>query len=205
LPMISGEGSHVQLLRESRVVDHSQHGMPGLVSMFGVRYTTARQTAQEAVDAVFRVMGHETPPPCRTADTPLHGGSINRMDTFLRAVAQRDVDGIPPEALKRIATMYGTGYDRVLQMARDVPALAGPLGRDCDVIGAEILYAAREEMAIKLGDALIRRTQAGAAGHPGTEAVERAAAIMARAHQWDEWRMRNEIAEVEAFFRLPRD
>ena len=53
-------------------------------------------------------------------------------------------------------------------------------------------------MALKLGDAVIRRTEAGAAGHPGTDALERAAAIMARAHDWDEWRMRNEIAEVEA-------
>lgn len=205
LPMVSGEGSHVQLLRESRVVDHAKHGMPGLVSMFGVRYTTARQTAQDAVDAVFHVLGHRTPPPCRTAETPLQGGSINRMDTFLKAVVQRDVEGIQPETLKRIATMYGTGYDRVLQMARDVPALGRPLGRDCDVLGAEILYAAHKEMAMKLGDALIRRTQAGAAGHPGADAVERAAAIMARAHEWDEWRTQNEIAEVEAFFRLPRD
>ena len=55
-------------------------------------------------------------------------------------------------------------------MARDVPALGRPLGRDCDVIGAEILYAARREMALKLGDALIRRTEAGAAGHPGADA-----------------------------------
>ena len=59
------------------------------------------------------------------------------------------------------------------------------------------------EMALKLGDALMRRTEAGAAGHPGADAVERAAAIMARAHGWDEWRTRNEIAEVEAFYRLP--
>jgi glycerol-3-phosphate dehydrogenase len=88
-------------------------------------------------------------------------------------------------------------------MARDVPALARPLGRDCDVIGAEILYAARKEMALKLSDALVRRTEAGAAGHPGADAVERAAAIMARAHEWDEWRTRNEVGEVEAFFRLP--
>jgi glycerol-3-phosphate dehydrogenase len=173
--------------------------------MFGVRYTTARQTAQEAVDAVFRVLGHQTPPPCRTAETPLQGGSIHRMDTFLRAVTQRDVEGIPADTLKRIATMYGTGYDRVLQMARDVPALGRPLGRECEVIGAEILYAARAEMAIKLGDALIRRTQAGAAGHPGVEAIERAAAIMAREHDWDEWRTRSEISEVESFFRLPRE
>lgn len=205
LPMISGEGSHVRLLRESQVVNHAKHGVQGLVSMFGVRYTTARHTAQQAVDEVFKVLGHQTPPPCRTAETPLQGGSINRMDSFLRAVVQRDVDGISPETLKRIATTYGTGYDRVLQMARDVPALGRPLGRDCDVLGAEILYAARTEMAVKLGDALIRRTEAGAAGHPGDDAIERAAAIMARAHDWDEWRMQNEIGEVEAFFRLPRD
>jgi glycerol-3-phosphate dehydrogenase len=205
LPMVSGEGAHVRLVKESAVVDHARHGLPGLVSMFGVRYTTARQTAQEAVDAVFRVLGHETPPPCRTAETPLQGGSINRMDSFLRAVTQRDVDGIPQATLKRIATTYGTGYDRVLQMARDIPALGRPLGRACDVIGAEILYAARQEMALKLADALVRRTEAGAAGHPGADAVERAAAIMARAHGWDEWRTRNEIGEVEAFFRLPKD
>ncbi|MFM8535465.1 MAG: FAD-dependent oxidoreductase [Acidimicrobiia bacterium] len=205
LPMISGEGTRVRLVRESQVVDHAKHGLPGLISMFGVRYTTARYTAEQAVDAAFRQMGHATPPPCRTAETPLQGGSISHMDNFLKAVVQRDVDGIPTQTLKRMATTYGTGYDRVLQMARDVPALARPLGRDCDVIGAEILYAARRDMALNLGDAVIRRTEAGAAGHPGSDALERAAAIMARAHEWDEWRMRNEIAEVEAFFRLPRD
>ena len=205
LPMIAGEGSEVRLLKESQVVDHSKHGLQGLVSMFGVRYTTARQTAQEAVDAVFRALGHQTPPPCRTAETPLQGGSINRMDTFLRAVAQRDVDGIPAATLKRIATTYGTGYDGVLQVARDIPELGTPLGRSCDVIGAEIHHAASTEMALKLADALLRRTEAGAAGHPGVDAVERAAAIMARAHRWDERRTRNEVGEVEAFFRLPTD
>lgn len=205
LPMVSGDGAHVRLLKESLVVDHRRNGLPGLVSVFGVRYTTARHTAEQAVDAVFRSLGHATPPPCRTAETPLLGGSMNHVDNFLKAVLLRDVEGIPTETLRRIATTYGTGYDRVLQMARDVPALARPLGRTCDVLGAEILYAARREMALKLGDAVIRRTEAGAAGHPGTDALERAAAIMARAHGWDEWRLRNEVAEVEAFYRLPRD
>jgi glycerol-3-phosphate dehydrogenase len=205
LPMVSGDGHQVNLVKESLVVDHARHGLPGLVSMFGVRYTTARHTAQQAVDAVFRVMGHATPPPCRTAETPLQGGSISHMDNFLKAVALRDIEGITPQTLKRIATIYGTGYDRVLQMARDVPALGKPLGRDCDVIGAEILYAARREMALKLSDAVIRRTEAGAAGHPGSDALERAGAIMAHAHGWDDARMRTEIAEVEAFFRLPRE
>ncbi|HYB96847.1 MAG TPA: glycerol-3-phosphate dehydrogenase/oxidase [Vicinamibacterales bacterium] len=205
LPMISGDGSRVRLLRESQVVDHARHGLPGLISLFGVRYTTARYTAQRAVDAVFRTLGHDAPPACRTAQTPLQGGSITHMDNFLKAVMLRDIEGIPSDSLKRIATIYGTGYDRVLQMARDVPALGKPLGKDCPVLGAEILYAVRTEMALKLTDALIRRTEAGAAGHPGDDAVARAAAIMARAHGWDDWRTRHEIAEVEAFFRLPRE
>ncbi len=205
LPTVSGDGHQVRLLKESQVVDHGRHGLAGLVSVFGVRYTTARYTAELAVDAVFRSMGHATPPPCRTAETPLLGGSMHHVDNFLKAVLLRDIDGISNGTLRRIATTYGTGYDRVLQMARDVPALARPLGRSCDVLGAEILYAARREMALKLTDALIRRTEAGAAGHPGSDALERAGAIMARALGWDEWRQRNEVAEVEAFYRLPRD
>ena len=205
LPMISGNGTRVRLVKESQVVDHAKHGLPGLVSLFGVRYTTARHTAEQAVDAVFKVLGHSSPPPCRTAETPLHGGSINHVGNFLKAVMLRDIEGVASYTLKRIAATYGTGYDLVLQMARDLPALGRPLGRDCDVIGAEILYAARREMAVKLGDALIRRTETGAAGHPGTDAVQRAAEIMAREHNWEDWRIRNEIAEVEAFYRLPRD
>jgi glycerol-3-phosphate dehydrogenase len=203
LPMVAGHGSHVRLVKESRVVDHSEHGLRGLVSMFGVRYTTARHTAQQAVDAIFRVMGHATPPPCRTAETPLLGGSIVHMDNFLRAVLVREVGGMTAAALRRIACTYGTGYDNVLRIARDVPALARPLGQHCEVIGAEILYAAKHEMALKLADALIRRTEAGAAGHPGTDALERAATIMARVHNWDEARTRSEIEEVENFYRVP--
>jgi glycerol-3-phosphate dehydrogenase len=203
LPMMSGNAAHVRLVKESRVVDHHLHGMPGLVSMFGVRYTTARHTAQQAVDAVFRSLGHATPPPCRTAETPLHGGSIVHMDNFLRAVLVRDVAGMTPATLRRIASTYGTGYDSVLRIARDVPALARPLGDSCEVIGAEILYAAKQEMALKLADAVIRRTEAGAAGHPGSDALERAATIMARAHGWDAVRTRSEIEAVENFYRLP--
>ena len=203
LPMVSGDAEHVRLVKESRVVDHSEHGLPGLVSMFGVRYTTARHTAQQAVDAIFRSMGHATPPACRTAETPLHGGSIVNMDNFLRAVLLRDVNAVAPNTLRRIAATYGTGYDSVLRIARDVPALARPLGENCDVIGAEILYAAKHEMALKLADAVIRRTEAGAAGHPGSDALERAATIMARAHGWDPARTRSEIEEVENFYRVP--
>jgi hypothetical protein len=50
---------------------------------------------------------------------------------------------------------------------------------------------------------LIRRTEAGSAGHPGADAVTRAAALMAREHGWNASQTNEQIAEVDAFYRLP--
>jgi glycerol-3-phosphate dehydrogenase len=201
LPMLQGRGTHVKLLRESVVIDHRRHGLPGLVSMFGVRYTTARHTAAEAVDTVFAQLDVAAPPPCRTAELPLAGGAIGNFRSFERAVLLRDVPGLRAGALQRLAGSYGTAYDAVLQIVRDRPPLAAPLGRRCAVTGAEILHATRAEMAVTLGDAVIRRTEAGSAGHPGADALDAAAAVMAPELGWDEARVRKEIDQVEAWYQ----
>jgi glycerol-3-phosphate dehydrogenase len=203
LPMTSGHGSHVRLVKESRVVDHARHGLPGLVSVFSVRYTTARQTAEEAVDAVFSNLGQPTPPLCRTAITPLVGGEMPDLRRFLDETGRRNIEGIPSDSLRRIATTYGSQLDHVLTLAADTPALREPLGQACDVRGAEVLYAARHESAITLSDALLRRTAAGAAGHPGRDAVERAATIMGDALGWDAPRRRSEVDAVERIYDTP--
>jgi glycerol-3-phosphate dehydrogenase len=203
LPMLSGHDHHVTLLRESAVVDHGRDGVHGLVSMFGVRYTTARATAERAVDTVFRQRGVRKPPTCRTSETPITGGAITSKASFLKAATLRQIDGVSRDLLRRLALTYGTQYDNVLRPLRQDATLAHRLGDECDVSGIEVVHAVRHESALHLSDALIRRTEAGSAGHPGADAVDRAAAIMARECGWDEWRMKNEIAEVEAFYRLP--
>ena len=81
--------------------------------------------------------------------------------------------------------------------------LAVPLGAHCEVTALEIAYAAREEMAVTLADALIRRTEAGSAGHPGQDAILKAADVMAEELSWDGGRRTAEIAAVEAFYQLP--
>jgi glycerol-3-phosphate dehydrogenase len=203
LPMVSGHGSHVKLVKESRVVDHTQHGLAGLVSVFSVRYTTARHTAEEAVNAVFANLGHSIPPLCRTATTALVGGEISDLQTFLEQAEKRNTEGISPISARRIATTYGSLFDRVLGLAVDAPELREPLGRECEVIGAEVLYAARHESAVTLRDAMLRRTAAGSAGHPGGDAIERAAAIMGAALGWDASRRRTEVDAVERIYRVP--
>jgi glycerol-3-phosphate dehydrogenase len=202
LPMVSGHGRHVTLLRESAVVDHAAHGAPGLVSIHGVRYTTARHTAAEAVDAACRALGHAQPPVCRTDRTPLHGGAIPRVAGFI-ADATRQRPDVPASVISRLVRTYGTEYTHLLSVAHQEPHLAAPLGMRCEVTALEIAHAVRDEMAVTLADALIRRTEAGSAGHPGTDAVSRAADVMAAGLGWDAVRREAEIAAVEAFYRLP--
>jgi glycerol-3-phosphate dehydrogenase len=202
LPMVSGNGRHVNLLRESAVVDHGAHGAPGLVSIHGVRYTTARLSAAEAVDAVFRSRGPLRPPACRTDQTPLEGGGIARVSAFIADAARQRPD-VPGAVLARLVRTYGTHYGRLLAIADETPQLAAPLGHQCDVTGLEIAYAARQEMAVTLADALIRRTEAGSAGHPGADAIERAAEVMAGELGWDDRRRKTEIDDAQAFYKLP--
>jgi glycerol-3-phosphate dehydrogenase len=115
----------------------------------------------------------------------------------------RDVAAVSQDVLRRLALTYGTRYDVLLQLIRDEPGLADPLGRHCLVTGAEIVHAVRAESAVRLLDALVRRTEAGSAGHPGSDAIERAAALMALESGWGEARRRDEVAAAEAFYRLP--
>ncbi|MFO7634008.1 MAG: FAD-dependent oxidoreductase, partial [Caldilinea sp.] len=71
LPMHPGARGEVKLVRESVIYDHARTDeLEGLVSVIGVKYTTARHTAERVVDLALRKLGRPAVP-CRTAHTPL--------------------------------------------------------------------------------------------------------------------------------------
>ena len=77
------------------------------------------------------------------------------------------------------------------------PELATTLAPGCAVTCAEIVYAVTSEMAVRLSDALLRRTDAGTRGHPGPAAVETAAMLMAERLGWNDRRRADEIDAFE--------
>jgi glycerol-3-phosphate dehydrogenase len=82
LPLKAGveRGRRNALAERPRVVNHGRkHGIARLISVEGVKYTTARRVAQHAVDQVFHALGRQTPA-CRTAATPLNTGTGLRPD-----------------------------------------------------------------------------------------------------------------------------
>jgi glycerol-3-phosphate dehydrogenase len=200
LPMVAGEGVNVKLLRESTVVNHHRQGLAGLISMFGVRYTTARATAAQAIDAVFEDRGSPSPPVSRTAETPVEGGDINDKEAFLRQASEGGDTSVSADFRRRLALTYGTRYSQLLALMQEHDGWAQPLSATCAVTAAEIIYAIRHESAVRLSDALIRRTDAGSAGHPGDDAIRRASELMGHELRWSSERIAEEIDALTAFY-----
>lgn len=211
LPAVSSGGAHsgsvpaaAALLRRSQVHDHRRDGLAGLVSVAGVRYTTARHTAARVVDLVCAQLGRPAPP-CRTAEVPLVGGECADVGALLAAARRAAPDGLVETDVERLAFSYGTRHDRLYAAMRADPGLVRPLGRDCRVTRAEISHAVHEENALRLSDAVLRRTEAGSAGHPGADALAEAARVMAALLGWDARRIQREIEEVERVYRIEDD
>jgi glycerol-3-phosphate dehydrogenase len=109
--------------------------------------------------------------------------------------------GLPSDTIPHLIASYGSRYDQVLSLARERQEWRTRLSDSSPVIGAEIVWAVRSEMAITLADAVIRRTPLGAMGFPGDEPLARAAAIAGAELQWSSDRRQQEVEEVRSFYK----
>jgi glycerol-3-phosphate dehydrogenase len=138
-PLVKGEGKTSTLSR-----DHVIHVDPsGLLTITGGKWTTYRHMAEDCVDHAI-TLGRLRDEPCPTRTLHIHG-YVDALDGPLHE----------DEAL----AVYGADAGAIRELARDA-ALATPLHPDLPYIGAEIVWAAREEMARTVEDALARRTRA---------------------------------------------
>jgi glycerol-3-phosphate dehydrogenase len=195
----------------SRLVDHAAaHGIHGLVTLIGIRYTTGRYDAARAIDLVFRRLGRSSPP-CRTASTPVYGGEIDDVEATVReaeaavqkAGAARGASGVPPNIARELVLAYGTAHRDVIELLSADPTLAQPIG-NTSTIRAEIVYAVREEMAQTLADVLFRRTNLATGAHPGAAVVTSCAGLMARELGWSAARVAEEVDSVGAHLATGR-
>lgn len=184
------------LLPEFRVTRHAAQGAPGLVSVVGVKYTTARLAAERAVDAVCAEL--ERPAGrCRTGSTELPFAGVADVEGRLLEALRELGISVDRDVLAHLGGWYGTEAPAVLRHARQAQLLER-LSPESPVLAGEISYAVDECAARRLADAVMRRTPLANAGHPGPGALERAASIMAAKLGWDAARRDAEVAAVEA-------
>jgi glycerol-3-phosphate dehydrogenase len=187
--------------KRSHLIDHVKtNGPEGLVTLIGIRYTTARGDSAKAVDLIGSKLGggmRRAP----TDTTPLFGGDIADFEALVRMAAARGKPRLREDINRALVQNYGTDYVSVLRYAAKDPALAETLG-DSRVIKAEVLHAIDEEMALSLADVAFRRTDLATGSDPGRSTLEECARLMAAELGWDEKRIAREVSIVES--RFPR-
>ena len=198
LPAIAegADPASVRLIREGQVTDHyAENGVDGLVTVVGVKYTTARYVAEKAVDLVFKKLGRPSPR-CQTAHTRLYGGQISRFDQFIARVMEEWPYELPPNDLRRLLYNYGSTCGQLLPYWQQDPDLGQPLTATTPLTKAEVLHSVRQEMAQKLSDVVLRRTDFGTVSKPDETGLLACARIMAAELDWDRRRLDREVNEV---------
>ena len=107
---------------------------------------------------------------------------------------------LPSDTIPHLVAAYGSRYKQVLALCEGQPDLASRLAEGSPVVGAELVWAVRHEMAVTLADAVVRRTPLGALEYPGDMAVDRAADLVAGTLGWSHDRRRSEVAALRRFY-----
>ncbi|HLY41038.1 MAG TPA: glycerol-3-phosphate dehydrogenase/oxidase [Terracidiphilus sp.] len=135
-PLVKGEGKTSTLSR-----DHVIHvDTSGLLTITGGKWTTYRHMAEDCVDHAI-TLGKLRDEPCPTRSLRIHGYAQNAGE-----FGHLDV--------------YGADANAIRDMAGSSAALAAQLHPDLPYIGAEVVWAVRNEMARSVEDVLARRTRA---------------------------------------------
>lgn len=133
---------------------HSVHtSASGVITVTGGKWTTYRKMAEDTVDEVLASWPAFGRRRCVTKNLALLGAP----GTTPATTVEHTVD---PALLEHLAHRYGTELDAVLALADERPALLEPIVDGLPYIGAEVVYAARAEMALGVEDVLSRRTRA---------------------------------------------
>jgi glycerol-3-phosphate dehydrogenase len=135
-----GEGKTSALSR-----DHVIHvDTSGLLTITGGKWTTYRHMAEDCVDHAI-TLGRLRDEACTTKNLRVHGYAESMRDSE---------SGADPLAV------YGADADEIKKLAKERPELAMKLHAELPYVAAEVVWAARMEMARSVEDVLARRTRA---------------------------------------------
>jgi glycerol-3-phosphate dehydrogenase len=169
-------GTAVALERDPQVIDHEPAGLAGLVSMVGVKWTIAPAVAQRAVRIACGQLGFGTEVPHRPRRL------APKASTFFSA--PRPLPSLDRAILGQLEQCYGAAHRHLLALMAADPALCQPVVPDLPIALAQIAYAGRAEMAVRLSDAVLRRTPLYLSRALDRAALSACAAVLARELRW---------------------
>jgi glycerol-3-phosphate dehydrogenase len=181
--------------KRSLLIDHQRsHGLKGLMTLIGVRATTARGMAAKTIDSVMEKLG-KVKTKSESDRIPICGGRIESVSELFKTVLRRHSTCLSEDQVRSIVHNYGSEYMAVVQYANEDASLAAAIGKSA-TLKAEVIHAIREEMAHHLTDVVFRRTDLGTGKIPDGAELRSCADIMAGELGWDSARIEKEIRAV---------
>jgi len=186
----------VRLTRDGVVIDHQKsHGISGLVSILGVKYTTARVVAEQAMDLAVNQLGVKTNK-CQTHTTQVRGGKIDDFGAFLRRALHKAPRVVNERSTEHLVYTYGSEYQKLVDCVLRQPDLARRIDSPLPVTAVEVEHAVHHEMALTLADVIGRRTELGSTGLPSMATLQKCASLMSSELQWSPEHQQEEINAV---------
>jgi glycerol-3-phosphate dehydrogenase len=174
----------------------------GLLSIIGGKLTTYLNLSRQTVDVVFEKLDRKSPK-STSRKVPLPGSETSDFEAF--AAGFKSASTIPEVLSDRLLKLYGVRAAEVLKIAKEDPDLLTPLSSDVSVetalIGAEVIWAFREEMAQTLSDVLLRRSMAGYGPRVALDVVDAAAEVAVEHLGWERERAEREVREYREWIK----
>ena len=121
------------------------------------------------------------------------------FDTFLTQ-ERKKIKSVNSKIADHLLTTYGTRYNDIIQLVEENPSLGKTICSSSPIIKAEVVYAVRNEMAQKLSDVVLRRTELGSGEFPGNDCLRQCASIMAKELSWSNSRIKTEVGEIKKHY-----
>ena len=175
--------------RRHELYRHVEAGVANVWTIGGGKWTTARATAEDMVDALFvhELSGvRERSFGSRTA--PAHGtfSWAEDAEPFLVTAARELVTaGVPERAAEIVVRAHGTDYRRILDLVTVDPSLARSIA-GVDEIAAQVVVAVVDESARTLADVIDRRLIAGTTDRIHDDTLNDVGRIMAPLVGWSD-------------------
>jgi glycerol-3-phosphate dehydrogenase len=189
-----------ELLPAPQIIDHGADGAGGAMTVIGVKYTTARRVGERAADAAIKRLDAPALRPRRREPDVLPGAGIADHEALTIETARAVGLELAPPIIRHLNAIYGDRSAPIVKLMAERTDWRMPLVPGRPNVGAEVIHAIRAEMAVTLADIVIRRSELGAMGHPGTDVVAAAAAIAADELGWDPARRSVEVAAIDACY-----
>lgn len=171
----------------------------GLVTVTGGKLTTYRLMAADTVDAAVRVLSDSN-----SSDSSSRRVRSGTARLSLIGAPERSQPGDPQHGERgavpvHISGRYGTEAEEIARLCDEQPDLASPISESLPYLKAEVVFAARHEMAVTLDDVLSRRTRARILDRAAAAAAAPAVSkLLARELGWDVEEISRQVAAFEA-------